>query len=95
MFVVNLVLAAVWLVETVDGDEMNHVKNDESKDNEIDDMTSTKTTVSVWSNLKSCFTSRQLGSVVVARLIYTWTIKATSYAQLGSFYEDMYGLEVS
>jgi hypothetical protein len=49
--------------------------------------------VSIVSNLLSCFTSQALGSVVVAQLIYTWVTKTTNYSQLGSFYEDMYGLE--
>jgi hypothetical protein len=30
---------------------------------------------------------------VVTKLLVTWVTKATNYSQLGSFYEDMYGLE--
>jgi len=48
---------------------------------------------SILSNLKFCFSSKTLGSVVAAKLIVTLVSKATSYSQLGSFYEDMYGLE--
>jgi MFS family permease len=48
---------------------------------------------SVWSNLQTCFSSRALGSVVVASLLVTWVTRATNYSQLGNFYEDMYGLE--
>jgi len=45
------------------------------------------------SNIRSCFSSRTLGAVVVTQLVITWVSRSTSYAQLGSFYEDMYGLE--
>jgi hypothetical protein len=43
--------------------------------------------------LQTCFSSRALGSVVVASLLVTWVTRATNYSQLGNFYEDMYGLE--
>ncbi|GAX21332.1 hypothetical protein FisN_1Lh168 [Fistulifera solaris] len=49
--------------------------------------------ITMLQKLKSCFTSQNLGSVVLARLIFTWVAKATNYSQLGNFYEDMYGLE--
>lgn len=48
---------------------------------------------SIWSNLKTRFTSRELGNVIAASLLITWVTKATNYNQLGSFYEDMYDLE--
>lgn len=44
-------------------------------------------------NLRSCFSSRALGAAVLTKLLMTWCTSATSYSQLGSFYEDMYGLE--
>jgi hypothetical protein len=44
-------------------------------------------------NLRSCFSSKALGSAVVTKLLVTWVTRATNYSQLGSFYEDMYGLE--
>jgi hypothetical protein len=45
------------------------------------------------SNLRLCFSSRALGSAVATKLLLTWITKATNYSQLGSFYEDMYGLQ--
>lgn len=44
-------------------------------------------------NLQSCFSSKVLGTVVVIKLIVTWVGQATNYSALGSFYENMYGLE--
>lgn len=78
LFAVNLVLASVLLREDDDGEQVAEAK---------------KRRTSVWTSLKSCFTSRALGSIVVAKLIFTWVNKATNYSQLGSFFEDFYGLE--
>lgn len=47
----------------------------------------------VLDNLRNCFSSRALASAVVTKLLVTWVTKTTNYSQLGSFYEDMYGLE--
>lgn len=52
-----------------------------------------KKKLSIMDKLKTCFSSKALGSVVVTQLVLTWVTKATSYSQLGSFYEDMYDLE--
>jgi predicted MFS family arabinose efflux permease len=49
--------------------------------------------LSILAKLKTCFSSKALGSVVATQLILVWVTKATSYSQLGSFYEDMYDLE--
>lgn len=46
-----------------------------------------------WTNLQSCFSSRALGSVISCILIFSWVNRATSYAGMGSYYEDMYGME--
>jgi hypothetical protein len=48
---------------------------------------------SFWANLKSCFSSKALGSVIASILIYSWVNKATSYSSMGGYYEDMYGAE--
>jgi len=45
------------------------------------------------SNIRSCFSSQALGAVIVTKLLITWVARSTSYAQLGSYYESMYGLE--
>jgi MFS family permease len=47
----------------------------------------------ILNNLRVCFSSKALGSAVITKLLLTWITKATNYSQLGSFYEDMYGLE--
>jgi MFS family permease len=72
--------------------EANHHSTKEDKD------TSTKrqhqsTLTSIQKNLQAAFSSRALGAVVASRLVFTFVTRATSYSQLGSFYEDMYGLE--
>jgi hypothetical protein len=48
---------------------------------------------SFWANLKSCFSSKALGSVIASMLIFSWVNNATSYSSMGSYYEDMYGVE--
>jgi MFS family permease len=50
-------------------------------------------TISFLSNLKSCFSSSALGSVVCASLVVTWVTRATNSNNLSTFYEDLYGLE--
>ena len=52
-----------------------------------------KKTSNFWTNLRSCFSSRTLGSVIASTLIFSWVARATSYASMGSYYEDMYGVE--
>ncbi len=79
LFVTNILLAAKCL------------PTDEESD--PPDVDSPSQRITVLQKLKSCFTSQNLGSVVLARLIFTWVAKATNYSQLGNFYEDMYGLE--
>eukprot|EP00980_Cylindrotheca_fusiformis_P009084 scaffold1965_cov110-Cylindrotheca_fusiformis.AAC.7 len=44
-------------------------------------------------NLQTCFRSKRLGAVVASMLIYSWISRATSYSGLGTYYEDMYGVE--
>jgi hypothetical protein len=46
-----------------------------------------------WMNLKRCFSSQALGSVIAATLLVSWVNGATSYSSMGSYYEDMYDLE--
>ncbi|CAB9510445.1 major facilitator Superfamily [Seminavis robusta] len=50
-------------------------------------------TISFVSNLKTCFSSATLGSVVCASLVVTWVTRATNSNNLSTFYEDLYGLE--
>ena len=44
------------------------------------------------SNLRSCFSSKNLASAIVSLLLYGWITRATSYQSLGNFYEEMYGI---
>mmetsp|Transcript_13912 Transcript_13912/g.18185 ORF Transcript_13912/g.18185 Transcript_13912/m.18185 type:complete len:465 (+) Transcript_13912:186-1580(+) len=44
-------------------------------------------------NLKDSFSSRQLACCLIAYILFGWVRRATSYFSLGSFYEDMYGIE--
>jgi hypothetical protein len=45
------------------------------------------------SNLKTCFVSPALGSAIISMLLFTWFTRATSYANMASYYEEMYGME--
>lgn len=45
------------------------------------------------SNLRSCFTSKSLTAAIVSLLLFNWVTRATSYQSMGSFYEDMFGIE--
>jgi hypothetical protein len=103
LFCVNLLLAMALLPP--DHYENNHIEDGPTDDNKTglskeksDDSKITSYMVSkgalrIFSNLRQCFTSKQLGSAVLATLLVTWVTKATNYSQLGSFYEEMYGLE--
>lgn len=50
-------------------------------------------TTSFWENIKSCYSSKSLASIVGSLLIFSWIFRATSYSSMGSYYEDMYGVE--
>ena len=47
----------------------------------------------VQSNLRVAFGSRELGVLVLCRLIFIFVWRATSHSQLGSFYEDLFQLQ--
>lgn len=76
---------------TNNGDENSSnegkVKETERKDN------SKSTNRGFWENAKSCYSSQSLASVVASLLIFSWMYRATSYSSMGSYYEDMYGVE--
>ena len=80
LFVLNIGLAAVLLPRD-EGHEAETKKPPQ------------KTLTSFTSNLRSCFSSKVLGSVVASLLIFTWVTRATSYASMASYYEEMYGME--
>ena len=58
-----------------------------------DDSEGTKSKKSFWDNVKSCYSSQSLASVVICLLVFSWIFRATSYSSMGSYYEDMYGVE--
>jgi predicted MFS family arabinose efflux permease len=85
LFVFNMILAAVLLR---DGDDMAVM---EPSDHTVS--TKKKSGTGFLANLRSCFRSKSLGSVIASILVFSWITRATSYAGLGTYYEDMYGLE--
>lgn len=52
-----------------------------------------KRKASFFSNLQTCFSSKSLASAVISLLLFSWFTRATSYATMASYYEQMYGME--
>ncbi|KAI2496914.1 major facilitator superfamily-like protein [Fragilaria crotonensis] len=82
LFVTNMILAAMLLP---------------SKELGADEVTrNTKTSnkfSSFASDLKECFSSPVLASAIISMLLFTWVTRATSYATMASYYEQMFGME--
>lgn len=105
LFLLNMILAAIFLDgsmeentclepgRTESSDETNAKDAEESDKTSTRDNAQKKKSKSFWENAKSCFRSRSLASVVACLLIYSWMYRATSYASMGSYYEEMYGVE--
>jgi len=87
LFVLNIVLALIFLPSK--GEENSF---DESEPNERNNGGDSAKR-SFWDNIKSCSSSQALASVVASLLIFSWIFRATSYSSMGSYYEDMYGVE--
>ena len=94
LFLLNSALAAVLLPN----DDEN--KQEENADREKGTKQNTDAKVkgagkfaSFTSNLKSCFSSSQLASVVISLLLFGWVTRTTSYANMASFYEEKYGVQ--
>ena len=86
LFVVNSAIAAMLLPNKEDG----------TKTDEVEAVSATKSSSkfsSFFQNLRACFSSTALASVVVSRLLFGWVVKTTSYANMASFYEEKYGIE--
>lgn len=81
LFLINFILAAILLPN----EEYVHVP----KSNK----TKADTFASFSKNLKACFTSKTLSNVVLSSLLYGWITRATSYASMASYYEEMFGIE--
>jgi len=84
LFLFNIALAAIFLRGFEE--EVLERQRESSSDTK-------KTKGNFWANLKSCFSSPSLASVIAATLIFNWFNRATSYSTMGSYYEDMYGME--
>jgi hypothetical protein len=74
---------------TNNGDESS-IEESEAKEHNNQ---SNGTNRSFWDNVKSCYSSKSLASVVASLLIFSWMFRTTSYSSMGSYYEDMYGVE--
>ena len=101
LFVLNMVLAGILLKGDIEDCGLDAEPSGSNGDGDGDETTSTtkgdnkkiSTRGSFWDNIQSCFTSHDLASVVACLLIYSWMARATSYSSMGSYYEDMYGVE--
>ena len=82
LFVINMILAAM-LLPTKERGNMEVVRNKK---------TSNKFS-SFASDLKACFASPVLASAIMSMLLFTWVARATSYATMASYYEQMFGME--
>lgn len=87
LFLVNSALAAILLPSNVDDLANDTTKKDapnkkESSSGRIESFTA---------NLKVCFDSSM--PVVISLLLYGWTARTTSYANMSTFYEEKYFVE--
>lgn len=87
LFILNMMLAAVLLRNDIEDETSSPALEEGTK------RQSYKKKSEFWSNLKACFSSQALGSVIASTLLFSWVNRATSYASMGSYYEDMYGME--
>lgn len=90
LFIFNFLLAATFLPH----EKIRHTSLDMKQDleNTISKPSRSKVKTLI-SNVKSCFSSKQLASVVLSILLYCWISGATSYASMTSYYEQMFGIE--
>jgi hypothetical protein len=97
LLILNSVLAAVFLPRDDDDDvsteEKSNKNNDKSKENGSRSSSRIRKYSSFVSNLKTCFTSFNLASIVISTLLFGWIIRTTSYANMASFYEEKFGIE--
>lgn len=88
LFLCNLLIAALFLQDDIEATSMASETSTSTKEKKKQVKGQ-----SFWTNFKSCFSSRVLGSVIASSLVFSWVNRATSYASMGSYYEDMYGVE--
>lgn len=88
LFLVNSAVAAILLPVDDDKRETGTTvakSNSGSKDG--------GKVASFTTNLKTCFSSSTLASVITSLLLLGWVTRTTSYANMASFYEEKYGVE--
>jgi MFS family permease len=85
LFLVNFILAAVFLPR--DSPEQRSETDDGRSESDQQKF------VSFFQNLKASFATKDLSSVVLTTLLYNWVLRATSYASMASYYEEMFGIE--
>jgi len=86
LFLFNSVLAAVLLPRDDSLDKHTNIKKKHS-------CSRMGKYSSFLENLKACFVSPKLASVVISLLLFGWVTRTTSYANMASFYEEKYGIE--
>lgn len=87
LFILNFILAVILLPNNDKQKKRQTRSSDEMKPSKANKFTSFA------QNLRSCFTSQELSAVVISTLIYHWMLRATSYASMASFYEQMFSIE--
>lgn len=86
LFIFNFLLATILLPN----EKIQQPKNRWNDNNQHQSESKLKTFLR---NIKICFSSRELGSVILSILIYTWIAMATSHASMTNYYEQMFGIE--
>lgn len=84
LFLLNSILAAVLLPRDDSLDKSTNVNKKSSRMGKYS---------SFFENLRACFASSKLASVVISLLLFGWVTRTTSYANMASFYEEKYGIE--
>ena len=83
----------------VDASQSSQSKPSSSSSSSVNKTNEKKSSSSSWSkitsfsnNLKNCFRSKQMTSIVICQLLYHWISRATNYASLPNYYEQMHGI---
>lgn len=85
LFVINSLLAYCLLPVDIerDDDTSNMIKSKRIK----------KGSGKFITNLKECFSSSVLASIVISNLLFGWVTRTTSYSSMSTFYEEKYDVE--
>eukprot|EP00554_Chaetoceros_debilis_P004144 CAMPEP_0194090780 /NCGR_PEP_ID=MMETSP0149-20130528/40559_1 /TAXON_ID=122233 /ORGANISM="Chaetoceros debilis, Strain MM31A-1" /LENGTH=497 /DNA_ID=CAMNT_0038775161 /DNA_START=90 /DNA_END=1580 /DNA_ORIENTATION=+ len=84
LFVFNFFLASILLPDEQPRKDVVKTEEKVKKGNKFS---------SFADNLKACFTSKNLSAVVLSSLMYHFIYRATSYATMPSYYEQMFNIE--